>query len=195
MGDRAAVMRDGRVVQCGTPLELYDDPTDLFVAQFIGTPPMNVVAATITTAGERPAVRIGRQVIALDERAVARIPRVLDEIGRPVALGFRPEAVRRDPEGAFVVSAEAVEPRGIDQLVTARFEAPAVVRTAGGIVVSEETCSTVHISLPMRDAVDLWHPIPLSLDTSTICLFELDTGRSLGRLSTTCRPSTPSCAR
>jgi multiple sugar transport system ATP-binding protein len=195
MGDRAAVMRDGRVVQCGTPLELYDDPADLFVAQFIGAPPMNAVAATITTAGERPAVRIGRHVVALDERVVARIPGLLDMLGRKVALGFRPEAARRDPDGPFVVSAEAVEPRGIDQLVTARFDASAVVQTSGGITVSEDACSTVHVALPIRDRIDLWRPIPLSLDASSICLFDLASGRSLDRLSTTCRPSTTSYAR
>ena len=195
MGDRAAVLRDGRMIQCGPPIELYDRPVDLFVAQFIGTPPMNVVFATITAVDERPAVRIGRHVVALDERTAARVPDLGAMAGRGVALGFRPEAVRLDPGGPFVVSAEAVELRGIDQLVTARFDAPAVVQTTGGVAVSEELCSTVHISLPIGAGVDLWRPIPLSLDTASICLFDLATGRALDRLSTTYRPSTTSCGR
>ena len=46
MGDRIAVIDDGRVRQVGTPTEIYDDPADRFVATFVGTPPMNIVAKT-----------------------------------------------------------------------------------------------------------------------------------------------------
>ena len=45
MGDRTAVMREGAILQLGTPMEVYDRPTDVFVAQFIGSPPMNVLKA------------------------------------------------------------------------------------------------------------------------------------------------------
>jgi multiple sugar transport system ATP-binding protein len=48
MGHRMAVMKEGRIQQIGTPLEVYDTPATLFVAQFIGTPPMNFFAATVT---------------------------------------------------------------------------------------------------------------------------------------------------
>ena len=93
MGDRAAVMRDGRIVQCGTPIELYERPVDLFVAQFIGTPTMNVVAARVVTVDDLPAVRIGAHDVELDEIALARLPGVAQLVGpscRASASGQRP---------------------------------------------------------------------------------------------------------
>src|SRR4051795_2026633 len=51
MGDRIAVLRKGLLQQLGTPDELYESPANLFVAEFIGSPPMNVVTATVTRAG------------------------------------------------------------------------------------------------------------------------------------------------
>jgi len=51
MGQRVAVLKDGDLKQVGTPMELYDKPANVFVASFIGTPPMNLFAATITEGG------------------------------------------------------------------------------------------------------------------------------------------------
>jgi multiple sugar transport system ATP-binding protein len=192
MGDRAAVMRDGRIVQCGSPIELYDNPVDLFVAQFIGTPPMNVVAATVTVLDGRPAIRIGSRTVVFDDRAMQRLPAWSSMRDRRVALGFRPEAVQSDPDGPFVVSALTVEHRGVDQLVAARFQAPEVRQTPTSVEVSDDMSSIVNISLPTCYRVDVWKPIPLSLDLASISLFDLTTGVAL---STTCRASTTSSAR
>ena len=60
MADRIVVMHDGRIEQIGTPLELYDRPGNLFVAQFIGSPAMNVVNGTVRRGG-RPRVRRSRR--------------------------------------------------------------------------------------------------------------------------------------
>jgi ABC-type sugar transport system ATPase subunit len=57
MADRIVVMHDGRIEQIGTPLELYDRPGNLFVAQFIGSPAMNVVSGTVRRARRRGARR------------------------------------------------------------------------------------------------------------------------------------------
>ncbi len=54
MGDRIAVIDGGRVRQVGTPMEIYDDPADRFVATFVGTPPMNIVAKNGGYIGFRP---------------------------------------------------------------------------------------------------------------------------------------------
>jgi multiple sugar transport system ATP-binding protein len=198
MGDRAAVMRNGRLVQVGTPIELYDHPVDVFVAQFVGSPPMNIVAATVTTVDDAPAVRIGPHVVPLRDDGVGALPGVGQMIGRRVALGFRPESVRRDPNGPIVVSPLFAEGRGVDQLVTARLEANDVRETDGGIVVSEDASSMINVSMPTRDPIDIWKPLPLSIDTATIQLFDVATGLAICRaevVSTTCRASTPSYGR
>jgi multiple sugar transport system ATP-binding protein len=199
MGDRAAVMRAGRIVQCGTPIELYEHPIDLFVAQFIGTPPMNVVAAKVIHTDGGLAVRLGPFTVPLGEEGERALPGVERMVGRRVALGFRPESVRRDPGGQIVVSPTLTEGRGVDQVVTARLEANDVRETNDGIVVSEDASSMVNVSMPARDAIDIWKPLPLSIDTATIRLFDLATGRAICRpesaVSTTYRASTPSYGR
>jgi multiple sugar transport system ATP-binding protein len=82
LGQRVAVMRDGRIAQFDVPQELYRRPRDVFVAAFIGSPSMNLVEATI----EGASVRFGQFVVPLD--AGNRPP---TEVGR-VVLGIRPEA-------------------------------------------------------------------------------------------------------
>ena len=59
MGDRIVVMKDGLIQQIGTPLELYDHPVNRFVAGFIGTPPMNIMEATLREQGGRLVVDEG----------------------------------------------------------------------------------------------------------------------------------------
>jgi multiple sugar transport system ATP-binding protein len=83
LGQRVAVMRDGRILQVDTPQRLYHEPVDLFVAAFIGTPSMNLVEATIDE-GE---ISFGQFRIPLDP---ARRP--APDAPRRIVLGVRPEA-------------------------------------------------------------------------------------------------------
>ena len=110
MADRIILMRGGRVEQNGTPAELYESPATSFAARFIGSPPMNVIAAEGLA---------GRSWISLP--------------GEPggLACGIRAEAVRIDPEGlpAKVVAAEYL---GADTLIETRVGTdPVVVRVPG----------------------------------------------------------------
>ena len=75
MADRIVVMHDGRIEQIGTPLELYDRPGNLFVAQFIGSPAMNVVNGTVRRAGGAAHVEAAGGVRwPLEQRAGRRGP-------------------------------------------------------------------------------------------------------------------------
>ena len=145
------------------------------------------------------AVRIGPHVVPLGDDGVRALPGVELMVGRRVALGFRPESVRRDPNGPIVVSPTFTEGRGVDQLVTARLEANDVRETADGIVVSEDASSMIHVAMPTRDVIDIWKPLPLAIDMATIRLFDLVTGQAICRpqpaLSTTCPASMPSSGR
>jgi multiple sugar transport system ATP-binding protein len=182
MGDRAAVMRDGQIVQVGTPLELYQRPVDLFVAQFLGTPTMNVVCAVVVRHTGGVALRLASQIIELDEIALARLPGVVELIGRRVALGVRAEAITHDPKGPLVVSATGVEQHGPDRVVHATIGAAGVRQTASGIVVDEEPISTVAITVDTNDHdIDIFRPFRVSVDTTRIHLFDLTTGRALAR--------------
>src|SRR5688500_6025725 len=74
MGDRIAVLRKGLLQQLGTPDELYDEPANLFVAEFIGAPPMNVMSATVTRTAAGHELVVGSQRLPLDSGVLDRFP-------------------------------------------------------------------------------------------------------------------------
>jgi multiple sugar transport system ATP-binding protein len=116
MGDRIAVMNDGRIVQVDNPLTVYDRPADKFVGGFIGTPPMNFVSAEIVADGGGAVARLTGGDIQLDDgfRRLA---------GRRLTLGIRAESVRVEMEaagGGIRATVLVVEPLGSHNLLTVR---------------------------------------------------------------------------
>jgi multiple sugar transport system ATP-binding protein len=91
MGDRVAVMRDGRLEQCDRPQALYDRPANLFVACFIGSPAMNIVRTNLREDERGLAVDLGGTAIALGSGLLSRRPSLRDHVGRGVVVGIRPE--------------------------------------------------------------------------------------------------------
>jgi multiple sugar transport system ATP-binding protein len=91
MGDRVAVMRKGELQQVASPQELYDNPVNLFVGGFIGSPAMNLVEATVDRANGGVVAKLGSQQISLSQDAVSKRPALQRYAGRPVILGIRPE--------------------------------------------------------------------------------------------------------
>ncbi len=94
MGDRVAVMRDGELQQVATPQRLYDAPVNLFVASFVGSPPMNLFEAELARNGSGLLCRIGDSELELPGDVVAERPALAGYAGRRVAIGIRPEDVR-----------------------------------------------------------------------------------------------------
>ena len=179
MGDRVAVMDQGRIRQCGPPMELYDDPVDAFVAQSLGSPRMNLVVATVINATDEPAVQIGHQVLQFDRAVLARFPGLSQVVGGRVALGIRPEFVGMDPGGSLVVGVSHVENLGDRLAVHARIDAAAVTPTADGVVVGDVRSSTFIVAAGSGTEVDAWQPLRLTVDTSKINFFDLATGDSM----------------
>ncbi len=99
LADRIVVLRDGRVEQVGTPLELYGHPGNLFVAQFIGSPAMNIVAAVIDRPGMPTTVDLAGRKISLP---VATPP---DASGAAVSFGVRPEDLTVTTGDAYLLEA------------------------------------------------------------------------------------------
>jgi multiple sugar transport system ATP-binding protein len=95
MGDRVAVLRGGLLQQVDTPQTLYDFPANEFVAGFIGSPPMNLIVATLEEAGGVMTARFGEQSLLVPDRY--RTTHGLGQwIGRQLVLGFRPEDLVAD---------------------------------------------------------------------------------------------------
>ena len=91
LGDRIVVLADGRIQQIGTPIDLYLEPVNRFVAGFVGTPPMNFVEGLITSENSRVSFAAeGLDVTVLPQRMPSAMPT------GPVTLGIRPEDIEID---------------------------------------------------------------------------------------------------
>ncbi|TAD89756.1 MAG: sn-glycerol-3-phosphate ABC transporter ATP-binding protein UgpC [Alphaproteobacteria bacterium] len=158
LADRVVVMRDGRIEQVGTPLEVYQRPANVFVASFIGSPAMTLLDGVVTA--ER-SVRLSDQVsLPVPERPALTA-------GQRVMLGVRPddltvgEAVGDSMVG-FHAAVTVVEPLGPGTLVTL---------DVGG---REVTATTDGRRLPSVGQV-----LPLRVERERLHLFDPDTGLAL----------------
>ncbi|MGF6923270.1 ABC transporter ATP-binding protein [Paraburkholderia sp. 40] len=128
LGDRIAVMKDGIVQQFGAPQEIYDSPSNLFVAGFIGAPPMNFIEGKLVEQGSGVGIELDTGVA----RKVLVLPfdsgKVRSHVGNNVVLGLRPERIT-DARGAHgddsklqpvEVKVDVIEPTGPDTLVFAQ---------------------------------------------------------------------------
>lgn len=112
MADRIAVMDNGRLQQVGPPQAVYDRPANLFVARFLGSPPMNTLPATIVPGPAGPTVLLGDQTIELPPLGVEAPPE-----GSAVIVGVRPEHLAVVPGGSITARVKAIESLGHERLV------------------------------------------------------------------------------
>ena len=171
LGDRLAVMRGGRVVQVGRPVDVYRRPVDTFVAQALGSPVMNLIVAKVIVDGAGVALQLGAHRLVLDE-VDSRSPGLVDLIGRQVIVGIRPEAFRHDPDGEFVLSLRFHEQIGSTQWIHAVIDAEVIDTT----VPSEAVERVVVAAIEGRDPVSLWRPLRFTVDQRRISFFDRDTG-------------------
>jgi multiple sugar transport system ATP-binding protein len=172
MADRVAVMRDGRLQQLDHPAALYDDPVNLFVAGFIGSPAMNIVTASLTTADGRVTASFGEHRLAVPEAVLDRRPgaRSVIAAGGEVALGIRPEDIE---------DAEFVPGAGPDELldVTVDLAEPLGAETIAHFEVGPDTPFTARLS--PRTTVRAGRRVKLAVDVERLHLFDPVSGQSL----------------
>ncbi len=154
MGDKIVVMNHGVVEQFGTPQDIYDWPATLFVADFIGDPPMNALTL-------RGAVEAGATAAHLGDARIA-IPAQREGRSGDLVLGVRPEHVALDDAAPLRAEVTATEYLGTTQIVT--------LDTAYG---------TVKARAPAADAIRTGTRTGLALDPRTITLFDRADGRAL----------------
>lgn len=127
ISDLIVVMRDGLVNQIGSPQEVYDDPANLFVAKFLGTPPINVFKGMV----------VGGNVI-IGDTAVMSVKNVPD---KKVYVGIRPEGFVPDKDGAFVSELQKIEVMGRDMTVVSKH--PELIGATVRSIISSEDSSLV----------------------------------------------------
>jgi multiple sugar transport system ATP-binding protein len=167
LADRIVVMHEGVLQQVGTPGEVYASPVNLFVAQFVGSPVMNVAEVALGEAGGAAGVTAaGAPAPFLLPSALLGQVAAKGAAGKPLSLGVRPEAVEvaLDARDGFTqAEAHIIEPLGSHDIVDVRLgQATLRARTRSGFVPRPGT------------------PVWLRLDPGRIHLFDSASGASLG---------------
>ncbi|MDI3517426.1 MAG: inositol-phosphate transport system ATP-binding protein [Thermotogota bacterium] len=160
MADRIAVLNKGRLQQIGSPEELYDLPANVFVASFIGTPPMNLLDSEIEVTGATYRIVTPYFSFLLPQEIITRLKRIPSD---GVVLGVRPEDVLVG-EGDLKGMVYVTEPMGKDELITIQ---------AGD--------ARLKALVPSRLKVNLNERVRFSFRTERIQLFDRKTGTSLYR--------------
>jgi len=168
LGDRVAVIHQGFLQQVGPPRDLYERPSNVFVASFIGNPPMNLLSTRLSLDGSGQTVMLlGDQSLPVSPRRLAarRLRAYLD---RPLTAGVRPEAFRLAPgestAGCFQACVEDVEYLGHEVLVRARAGSAGGGAGTGSIVVR----------LPEIRGISKGEEVSLQIDGAEVHLFDQD---------------------
>ena len=196
MGSQMAVMRKGVLQQAGSPQEIYSDPANLFVAEFVGSPAMTLLDATVEAAGDRFELAIAEQRLALSEAALQRRPVLGRDAGKRVIVGLRPEHM----QAAHAAAADhprlrgtvaLVEPLGPQKLVHVDIDAQPVLSdtvleiagdgdaSVGRDIRGAEQNVRAVATFDARVAVDVGSEIDLAIPTEELHFFDPDTGLAL----------------
>ena len=159
MGDRVGVLNHGRLVQTGTPHEIYNNPRDTFVASFVGSPPMNLLDGSLVS---------GRAVVtpASFELPYANQADASSVEGRPLTFGIRPEDIMLEAGAPVEARVHDVENHGVEKIVTLR--------------VGE---NTLRATVPASTAIAIEDAVRFAWNQNKVVLFDKGTGISLRHAS------------
>jgi len=193
LGDRVAIMRDGVLQQVAKPQELYDRPRNLFVAEFIGSPAMNLVGVDLALSNDNVVAKFGDNALEVDERVLLKRPGLVAFEGKRIILGVRPEDLE---DAAF--SGEASAGRRLSAQVDIREDMGSEVYIHFGVAgkavrgedvraaVGEEAAEVaevkgnVWVARVDRDTkVQEDGKVELVVDTTRLHFFDPETGRAI----------------
>jgi multiple sugar transport system ATP-binding protein len=194
MGDRVAVLRDGTLQQLATPLELYESPANLFVASFIGSPPMNLYEAEISGPATELVLSLGSQRLALPSDVGHRSPGLVAAKARKLVVGIRPEHLTiaddggTDGETTLAARVELVEILGNESLVHYSTDAR-TVRNRAGVWTADATVQGEIAGAAAAEGVARVDPrlpvvagdrVTLAVDVGRMSFFDAETGAAVG---------------
>lgn len=145
LGDRIVVMKDGVVQQCDVPMHIYAKPANIFVAEFIGSPPMNFMTGVIEEKGG--GMRFKDQKGFVNIPVGSSTPKAL-KVGEVVVLGVRPEDISISTSSpATFVTVDVVELLGSDMLVYAKAGDVSLLMRCSADVSRPETGTELQLSI------------------------------------------------
>jgi multiple sugar transport system ATP-binding protein len=176
MGTKIVVMRDGVVQQCAEPRVIFEEPTNVFVARFIGSPPMNLIPARVSSPEQ---VRCGETVLALPSR-LSRLVMEQDVVGRTVLLGIRPEEliIVERSQGDAEATVLSVEHLGSETLVHVDVTSPS--DDSGSPDPGGSAGYPVYVRVPGYPEYTVGSVVDLAFRMGTACLFDPETGVRIG---------------
>jgi multiple sugar transport system ATP-binding protein len=196
MGDRVAVMKAGILQEVGDPQYLYDNPANIFVAGFIGSPPMNMALGKVVREGDDLAVRIGSATIRLHPAVASQRPALAAYVARDVAVGIRSEdmedarLVRDAPaDTRLKATVSLVEALGAQIVVHFDVDAPKVVTADTKLL--EKDAHTEDVPAHMiegtkfvaafapRSRVRIGDQVEVVVDTERMHFFDPETGNAI----------------
>ena len=197
MGDRVAVIDRGLLQQVATPRELYLDPDNLFVAGFMGSPPMNMAEVTVERDGDGLVVRLDEGTIAIGPALLERRPALRNYVGKRVVMGVRPEDVKECAEHTDIpadrrlsVRVDLVEALGSGIEVHFAFPATRPQQRTGredsedvsvvGELIGEQPGANAWVgTFGPRSFVRNAETVEIGLDTDQAYFFDLDDGLAI----------------
>ena len=189
MGDRVAVLNKGYLMQVASPQELYENPQNVFVAGFIGSPSMNLIEATLAGTAEAPVVDMGGVKIAIDPLADGPLK---DHLGQRVVVGLRPEDMEdatiqtgTPADRRFSTTAKLVESLGSEIIV--HFPLDAVPYVVADVNPGEDESPVIGgddenmfvARISPRSSVSNGADIELAVDSARFHFFDIETGEAL----------------
>jgi multiple sugar transport system ATP-binding protein len=178
MGDKVAVLSRGVLQQVASPQSLYDNPDNLFVAAFIGSPQMNLLQATLHRHDDGSSLQIGSQTVKIPAVVMSARPALAAYDGRLVAVGLRPEHAQ---DAEFSTRPDRIEGKvevreglGSEVILHVLVDAPSASNLSGDSVATRFLARVdPHTTLQPDDTARL------AIDTTKMHLFDLETGLAI----------------
>ncbi|TQN31581.1 carbohydrate ABC transporter ATP-binding protein (CUT1 family) [Haloactinospora alba] len=200
LGDRVAVLRDGRLQQVDTPKNLFDHPVNLFVAGFIGSPAMNFVTADLERDGDTAVLKFAEHRLSVPVETFSARPGLRDYIGKQIILGIRPSdfndaAFSTNTSATMEVTADVTEELGTEINVIFSIDAPPVQHEAAAALAADaagDESEGESSALPLagdksvftarvspRSSVRPGHPVKLAVEAAELHYFDKESGLSI----------------
>ena len=192
MADRVAVISAGVLQQVDTPMTLFNEPDNIFVAAFIGSPSMNIMEGELTRNGQGLRLSLGSQSLAVPDAVLASRPALESYLGRRVAVGLRP----KDLEDASIVSDHPADQRlrasvlhtealGFEIIAYFDVDATPVISKEAlelsdeEVSAAESTSTRVHARFNPTTTVRAGDAIDVAVTVENVHFFDLDSGLAI----------------